>query len=477
MRACLSLLLVMATFLQADAQSRNRQIVEAYERVRMEAIAKAEQSVVAIARVRQAARGVAAPRGPNPTSSDFVPGEYASGVMIDSRGFILTTQHVLGDPKKNDYYIFLARKPYRAKVKATDPWLDLAILQIQTTKPRQYRQIAIGDNKKVRKGQTVLALGNPFAIARDGQVSVSQGIISNIGRKAPQLAKPPRGVSKQPTLHHFGTLLQTDAKLNQGTSGGALVNLDGQLVGLITTLAAGARFERAAGFAIPIDAVVRRSIEKLKQGKQPEYGFLGVQTLDLTAEARRNGRFGVRVRVTEGTPASHGGLRDGDIVIRVNSARIFNRGDLTRQICGYPVGTQVDLTFIRGWAKNRRGRQLTQKVMLGKRYVASHRPAFAEIPLPFWRGVQVDYGTAVPVAVLQDLSVRVDPTRTVVVRSVKRESAAWKAGLRQYDYVSHIGDRRILSPRDFFSAVRGKNGAVTLRLANRKDTKREVAGE
>src|SRR5207342_2000310 len=104
--------------------------------------------------------------------------------------------------------------------------------------------------------------GNPYAIARDGQVSASWGIVANLSRKAGPIPDEtsPAGV-RNTSLHHYGTLIQTDAKLNLGTSGGALLNLKGEMVGLTTSLAAAVGYEQAAGFALPVDDAFRRAVE------------------------------------------------------------------------------------------------------------------------------------------------------------------------------------------------------------------------
>src|SRR5262249_42495116 len=129
----------------------------------------------------------------------------------------------------------------------------------------------------VRKGQIVIALGNPYAIARDGSASATWGIVSNISRQAMAEGEPTDSEARRnETIHHLGTLIQLDARLDLGTSGGALLNLQGELIGMTTSLAAIVGYEKSAGFAIPFDDSMKRIIESLRQGKEVEYGFLGV---------------------------------------------------------------------------------------------------------------------------------------------------------------------------------------------------------
>ena len=222
------------------------QMAASLEKVLEETIARTEKSVVAIARVRKAAPGDPfhvefrpdpfgrrpfQPVHPLPTDADFVPNEYGTGVVIDRRGLILTAYHVLGED--SDYFITaIDRKVYRAWVKAADPRSDLAVLTVDGADvvSANLLPIQFGDAATVRKGQIVLTLGNPYAIARDGQPSAGWGIVSNLARKAPPSPEESDPAGKR-TLHHFGTLIQTDAKLNLGTSGGPLVNLRGEMVG------------------------------------------------------------------------------------------------------------------------------------------------------------------------------------------------------------------------------------------------------
>ena len=239
----------------------------AVEKTLVRVIERNEKSVVAIARVRRERPGETfqfEPRPdpfgrrlsplapPQPTDPDFIPNEYGTGVVV-GRGLILTAGDVLGD--ESDYYVTtFERKVYKATVKAADPRSDLAVLAIDAT---DLPPITLGNADDLKKGQIVISLGNPYAIARDGQASAAWGIVSNLVRKAP--ATPNEAdPSGRPALHHYGTLIQTDAKLNTGTSGGPLLNLKGEMVGLSVALAAMAGYEAAGGYAIPVDTTFRR---------------------------------------------------------------------------------------------------------------------------------------------------------------------------------------------------------------------------
>jgi serine protease Do len=421
------------------------------EQAVMDAIDRCERSVVAIARVR---REEVEQLMPDPGTSDFVPNEYATGVVIDGHGLILTNSHVLGGDEfdSSEFYVTtIDHKTYPAKVKASDPRSDLAVLEIGASDLVPMR---LGNAKTLRKGQIVIALGNPYAIARDGQVSASWGIVSNLGRKLGPTPTDVPGESK-PTLHHFGTLIQTDAKLNLGTSGGALINLKGEMVGLTTSVAALAGYEQAAGYAIPVDDTFLRVIETLKEGREAEYGFLGVAPLDLPATSILAGASGALVNsVVPGTPADRADLRRGDVVVAVDGEPVRDVDSLMLAVGRLPVDTLVRLAVLRDGRLVELTPQLAKFPVRGRKVVTAAPRS--------WRGLTVDYITA-----LLDPGARLNiPTGEVgvIVSSVAAGSPAERAQIAPNAVITHAGGNRVQSPSDFFAAVQGKSGVVELRL-------------
>ena len=473
------------------------------EKTLVDAISQAERSVVAIARVRKDATGGRktdkvsdpldrlAPVGeqqgmrlerPDPTSPEFIPNQYFTGVVVDRQGMIVTTYHTLGDPAKNDYYVWVRRKPYKVvaveraeKVMAGDPWTDLAVLRI---KAQNLIPMPLGDAEKLKKGMIVIGLGNPYAIARDGEVSATWGIIANLRRQAAPRPKTLPNQTDRETLHHFGTLIQTDAKLNLGTSGGALVNLKGEMIGLLTSQAALYGYEKSAGYAIPVDGMFRRTLKTLKAGKKVQVGFLGVAPEDLSLAWRRQGHRGAKVEhVVPGTPAARAGLLGGDIITRVNQQPVENRTELFRELGQLTVGQKVGLQVERGSTLQRSGRQVTLQAVLSKKYVESTRPAFAQEPDKVWRGLKVDYGTALPPEVFQQHGHKLDPEGCVAILSVATGSASWNAGLRPGEFINHVGSKRIRTPEEFWEVVSQQPGRVRVQLTIGQGEKafREIA--
>ncbi len=458
----------------APAQPSGLALAAAMEQSLQLAIARSEKSVVAIARVKRnhsTADNQAIDVRPNPfglanvlstnsdpTDPDFVPSEFGAGVVIDRAGLILTTCDVLGDLEDyqvSEFYVTAAdRKVRSATLKAADPRSNLAVLDV---KSRDLTPIELGDGSQLRKGQIVLALGNPYAIARDGQASASWGIVSNLQRKAGR-APDDSNQSGKSTLHHLGTLIQTDAKLNFGASGGALLNLHGEMVGLTTSLAAAAGYEQAAGYAIPVDETFRRILDDLRNGKGVQYGFLGVQP-DLNIVARQMGEQGVLVRdVVRGTPAERSGIRPGDLITHVNGKAVHDFDALVLHVGSQRAGQQVLLAVERG------GQQIPVPTTLAK-YRVYGQPVVTQ-PEPAWRGLRVDYWTAVVDFWLDREQLQaIDEEGCVVITEVEQDSPAAKAGCKPNVAITHVDGARVSTPQEFMAAVASLTGPVTLRIA------------
>ena len=469
-----TLFLLLALTLCADAQEPSAAtLVASLESALVDAIDKASPSVVAISQVRKRSPGeslnfeirggtfgpVLPHRLPRPEEPEFIPTEYATGVVLDRRGLILTAYHVL-QPDSEFFVTTHNHKRYPAWIKAADPRSDLAVLAVEAN---DLVPIRLGNADDLRRGQFVIAMGNPYAVARDGQASASWGIVANLNRKAPPVPTETNSAEKN-TIHHFGTLIQTDAKLNLGTSGGALLDLQGRMVGLTTSLAAVSGYETAAGYAYPVNQTFRRIVDTLKRGREVEYGFLGIEPANLSIAEIRKGLQGIRVdRVERGARAETSGLKIDDIVTAVNGAPIYCADDLVREVGQLPVEATVKLTVLRD------DRQRTIDVKLSKYPVFGQK--IVTEPKPRWRGVSVDYTTAiVDPEILKATGMRFYDDR-VVVLDVDNESPAWNAGLRPGNLVTHVGRRPVRTPRDFDEAVAEIRGDVKLRVAGPADRK------
>ncbi|QDU37966.1 Periplasmic serine endoprotease DegP precursor [Maioricimonas rarisocia] len=483
----LPLVIVLASAPVLPAQDgAGRDLLRAFESQLQEAIAGAEKSVVSI-HVTGASRGprIVDPFGLNRSERRPAAAEagapFGAGVVIgrgraDNDRFVLTNYHVLSGSRRLEpeelsrqrVLVTLAtRDQIPGEVVAADPRSDLAVLRLRLDgtgiTPADVPALRLGDGSKLRKGQMVIALGNPYAIAADGSASASLGIVSNISRRPVDATTEDEG--DLPSLHEYGTLLHLDTRLQLGGSGGALLDLDGQFIGLTTSLAAIRGYERSVGYAIPFDDGFRRIIETLLEGYEVEYGFLGISLgrslTDMTPPERRvaGQAGGARVmHVAADSPADESGLRTGDLILQVDGRPVYSDSDLLREVGLAAPGTEVLLTVL----SRRTQRRRRMPVRLGKWPVPDDRGIVATRErYPMWRGVQVDYPTGRRRFLPDDWLTRY--LRAVVVVDVAEGSPAAQSGLRAGDFVTEVNGQRVETPAAFVRAVADKD-AVELAL-------------
>lgn len=473
---------------QAQGAS-DQEAAQALERTLVEVIAQAEQSVVAISRaklmparperpqtlrLRINARGIPEPVVPNPVPPNplapilnsprtLPPHAHGAGVLIGD-GLVLT-QYLVVDPSDAHIVTDINGVQYPAEIRAMDPRSGLAVLAIKEDSEalRKLPSLTFGHAEDLRKGQFVIAIGNPFAIQSDGQATASWGMISNTARKAPlgenlNNAPGPEG-SYRTTLHHFGSLIQTDARLGWNASGGALVTLGGKLVGITTTASTIVGHERPAGYAIPMNEVMRRVVSALREGREPEYGLLGIAFNRTSAASPSSGEPGIIVSSTyRGSPADQAGLMGGDFILRIAGKPTIDPDSLQLVVNSLAPGSIASVEFERGGQPQETDLRLGKAHVPGERVVTNRPKA--------WRGLRVDFATAVPANVLQVASRegRLDPEGCVVVTEVEEGSISWKSGVRPYAYISHVGGERVASPEDFAAAIEGVSDNVKIRF-------------
>jgi serine protease Do len=425
------------------------------------AIERAEQSVVAIARGRR----------PQPNTelvdtslmdTSLIPKEFGTGVIVDARGLILTNYHLLGNVEDSAYAVWHNKRLYYpALVKAADPWTDLAVLEIDG---EGLPPIEFGDGEKLRKGQLVISLGNPYGIARDGSVSASSGIISNLSRKIASNDGRDNGDSN--TLYRHGGLIQTDARLRLGSSGGPLIDSKGKMVGLVTSTKALAGYDSQASYALPINAQLIHVIDELKAGREPKFGFIGIEPESLSLSEQTGGAIGIRVRkVFQGTPAFAAGILADDILTQINGRDIHGIDDLLFHVGAARTDTVAQITLTRTDPILRRKRKLEREVTLSKRFVAGRRPVISSIDRFQWRGMTVGYYSA---AASRSELLEFAPEGCVRVTSVEVDSPCARAGLRQGDLITTAGNTTVTTPLDFESIVAAETGSVELVIFGRQ---------
>ncbi|MGB5210405.1 MAG: trypsin-like peptidase domain-containing protein [Gammaproteobacteria bacterium] len=282
----------------------------------------------AVVNLISAARGIEQTAGPGPEAIASAAGEsLGSGVIIDPAGYVITNDHVIAGAFAIDVVLTDGRVAPAGLV-GTDPDTDLALLKIELDGlPR----IRLGRSDTLQVGDVVLAIGNPFSIGQ----TVTQGIVS--GTRRGQLGLSP-----------FENFIQTDAAINLGNSGGALVNAGGELVGINTAFFSRRLDSEGIGFAIPVN-LVRGVMGDLIEHGRVIRGWLGVGTETLTPEQARSlglaDPFGIILTsVQTGSPADLAGLRPADVITHINDQPVVVWQDALRQVARMTPGTSIALT-------------------------------------------------------------------------------------------------------------------------------------
>jgi len=479
-----------------------RAVAFAVEKQLINAIEKSEKSVVAISKIKtrrqQFPSRIPAPFGldlnqglnssHDPQNLNFIPNDFGAGVLIpdptkQNRVLILTNYHLTQDGpvagqkaiSENRIYVHTAnRQGFYAEILAADPRSDLSVLTPIQKLSKQYAQsllpIKYGSTKSIRKGQFVIALGNPYAIARDGSPSASWGIVSNFHRYPIPIKKNflNQELDKEETLHHFGTLLQVDTHLDLGTSGGALLDLDGNLIGVTTALAALEGYEKSTGYAIPINKATLRIIDSLAAGLEAEYGFLGIHPQTIERDQIKKRFFGNVVlqepfyveadSVTQHSPAQIAGMLPHDLILTINGQKLTNELELMREVGKAGAGNEVKIQILRG----KKPHELTLTIKLGKWPVTNDEGIVqTQFRHPLWRGMRVDYPTARKKYTYLPFSY----PPAVVVTHVEPGSPAQLAGLTEGNFIRQINNQMVQTPEAFDEeAKKLKNSQVILQL-------------
>jgi serine protease Do len=277
-----------------------------------------------------------------------------SGFIVSADGYVLTCNHVVGDPEADYTVIVDPKHKYQAKILARDPLIDVAVLKINE---KNLPYLELGDSDKIELGETVVAIGNPLGEFED---TLSAGIVSGLSRKITAYGGLP---FKAASLRG---LIQTDAAINPGNSGGPLVNLEGKAIGINTAMVMGAQ---NIGFAIPINYAKRTLEEVIKYGKirRP---FLGVRYIVLNRELAMAQKLPVdygalivreslgEEAVVKGSAADKAGLKEYDIILEVDGEKITEDNPLADVLAKQKIGEEISLKVLR------EGKEIILKVKL-----------------------------------------------------------------------------------------------------------------
>ena len=349
-----------------------------------------------------------------------------SGIIVRNNGnkyYILTNEHVVGEADEIKAVLNDGRE-FTGSLVGKDPRKDLALVEFETDEDLPVAELGNSDETQV--GDWFLAVGSPFGFVS----SVTAGIVSAKGRSGPQ--------------GNISDFIQTDAAINRGNSGGALVNIQGEVVGLNTWIAAPTGGSVGLGFAIPINNAKKAIDDFITKGKV-EYGWLGVTVGNVTAELAEelgieetDGAFIHNVYID--SPADKGGIRPGDFITEINGREVKNRDEVVRVVGDLVAGETA--TF----AVNRFGSKTTVEVKIGERKESEE---ILSNQNKLWPGMIV-----VPLNEQAREELDLEGSQSgVLVANVDKGTKTYIGGIRNYDVITAINDQDIESMEDFYKMI------------------------
>jgi len=379
-----------------------------------------------------------------------------SGFIVDPTGFIVTNNHVIEDAKKISIKLPNGRE-YEAHLIGADKETDVALIKVDGVKDMPI--VALGDDRRLRVGDWVVAVGNPFGLGG----TVTAGIVSSIGRD----------IGSGP----YTDYIQIDAPINQGNSGGPTFDLTGRVIGMNTAIFSPSGGSVGIGFAIPA-STVRSIVDQLKDHGNVSRGWLGVQIQNLTPDMAAslgvgNAKGAIVASVVDDSPAAKAGFKQGDVILGMNGSEVDDNRDLTRKVAGLRAGQKADFNILREGQK----RNISATIAPRPDQVAS-----ADKPQPNRNG---DRGanrqvaqTALGMELMQltaetreQFNVDEKVTGGVVVSSVDPNSEAADKGFRPGDVIVQVGNKNVRNPGDI------EQGVTDARKAGRESVLLLVAGD
>ena len=365
-----------------------------------------------------------------------------SGVIVSSDGYILTNNHVIAGAEKIKVQL-TDNRSFDGKLVGSDAPSDLAVVKIEAN---GLPVLPLGNSDDVRVGDVALAVGNPLGVGQ----TVTSGIISAKGRATG---------SADGSYEDF---LQTDAPINQGNSGGALVNTNGELIGINSQILSPSGGNIGIGFAIPSN-MAKNVMDQLIKGGNVRRGVLGITvqqiTSDLAASLGLKDMNGVLVNsVQPGGGAEKAGLKQGDVITKLNGTAVTDSNAFRNHVASMQPGTSVTLTVLRDGREQELSATLAERPGTGPvKSDANNAPTGPKL------GVSVEPLTPELAAQLQLAA----GTKGLVVRDLDPEGAAAEAGIQQGDVILEFNRQPVTSIDQLRAAMQGANGRPVLMLINR----------
>src|SRR5205823_3547080 len=354
-----------------------------------------------------------------------------SGVIVSPDGYILTANHVVSGAEEIMVGLGTELRKYKAKKVGTDPGTDVALLKIDE---RNLPAIAFADSEKARAGDIVLAVGNPFGLRQ----TVTMGIISAVGRG---------GVG----IVDYENFIQTDAAVNMGNSGGALVDAAGRLLGINTAIFSRSGGNQGVGFAIPAN-LARDVMQSLREKGRVVRGYIGASVQTLTPELAEAMKLkgpltGALVgEVTPKSPAEKAGIKTGDVITAVNGKKVSDSRELRLMIGSMAPGTNVQLEV------NREGQKKTFNVELAEMPAGVAEEAAEASPEESAQPEKATvFGGVAGADSTDDIRNALNLSKDVkgaVIAEIDPDSPAAKAGLREGDVIQEVNKQPVQNAKD-----------------------------
>lgn len=371
-----------------------------------------------------------------------------TGFFISQKGYILTNNHIV-ENAENINVTTIKGEEYKAEIVGTDPKTDIALVKVDKNNS-QYA--VMGDSEKLRVGEWVIAIGNPWGLSH----TVTAGIVSAKGRE---------GLASQEEIP-YQDFIQTDAAINRGNSGGPLVNMQGKVIGITSMIWSPTGGNIGIGFAISSN-LAKKIVDQLKEHGKVIRGYLGVYVQSVTEELKtllklESKKGAVVVQVEENTPAEKAGLKQYDVIVKVDGETIQSPDELTLKIAETKPGTKVDLTIIREGKK---------KILTANLGELEGEREKEEKTSPSGKNIGITVTELTPrLASYYGLQTK----RGLLITEVKEGSIAHRKGIQSEDIIIEVNRKRVTTTQELNQILDKLEPGDPLMLLIRRESRGQI---